>query len=89
MLEEDQAAGQPSTDLNLGPSPMLELDIKHFLQEPATTQEEEEGSLPLWEPSVKEYEKWIVWRGHQAHTPNWWWELVDIPGIDDFWELAW
>ena len=60
MWEEDQAAGQPSADLNLGPLLKLEPGIKHFLQEPATMQEEEEGSDSLWEPPVKEYEKWIV-----------------------------
>ena len=37
---------------------------------------------------MKEYERWIVWIGHQVHTPDWWWELVGIPGIDNFWELA-
>ena len=60
MSEEDQAAGQPSADLNLGPSLKLELGIKHFQQELASMQEEEERSDPLQEPPVKEYEKWIV-----------------------------
>ena len=36
--EEGQAAGQPSTGLDLGPSPKLGLDIKHFLQESAAMQ---------------------------------------------------
>ena len=88
MLEEDQAVVQPSTDLDLGPSLKLELDIEHFLWEPATMQEEEEGSDPLWEPPVTEYENWIVWRSCQVHMPDWWWELVGIPGIGNFWELA-
>ena len=46
MSEEDQAAGQPSADLNLGLLPKLELGIKHFLQELAATTEEEERSDP-------------------------------------------
>ena len=89
VSEEDQATRQPSADLDLGPSAKLESGIEHFLQEPAATWEEEERSDPLWEPPMKEYERWIVWRGHQVHTPNWWQELVGIPKIDDFWELAW
>ena len=51
-------------------------------------QEEEEGSDPLWEPPVTKYENWIVWRSCQVHMPDWWWELVGIPGIDDFQALA-
>ena len=53
MLDEDQAAGQPSAYLNLGPSPKLRPDIEHFLWEPNATQEEEEGSDPLQEPPVR------------------------------------
>ena len=60
MLEEDQVAGQPSTNLDLGPSLKLGPDIEHFLWEQAAMQEEEEGSDPLWETSVTEYENWIV-----------------------------
>ena len=86
--EEDQAAGQPSASLDLGPSPVLGPDIKHFLQEPATTQKEGKGSDLLPEPLAKEYEKWIEWRGCRVHTPDWWWELVGIPGINDFQELV-
>ena len=85
--EEDQAAGQPSADLDLGPLPKLEPDIKCFLQELATTQKEGEGNDLLQEPPAKEYKKWIAWRGCQVHTPNWWQELVWIPGINNSQEL--
>ena len=78
MLEEDQAAGQPSTDLDLGPLPKLGPDIEHFLWELGAMQEEEEGSDALQEPPVTEYENWIMWRSCQVFTPNWWWELVGI-----------
>ena len=53
MSEEDQAAGQPSADLNLGPLPKLEPHIEHFLQELAAIQEEGEGSNPLQEPQAR------------------------------------
>ena len=77
-----------SADLNLGSLPKLEPEIKCFLQEPATTQEEGEGSDPLQEPMAKECKKWIVCRGHQVHTPDWWWELVGILGTNNFQELT-
>ena len=86
--EEEKAVLQPSTDLDLGPSLKLELGIECFLQEPAAMPEEEERSDPLQGSPVKEYVRWIVWRGCKFHTPIWWQELVGIPGIDDFWELA-
>ena len=73
-----------SADLNLGPLPNLGPDIEHFLWEPAAIQVEEEGNDPLQEPPVTEYENWIVWRSCQVHIPDWRWELVGIPGIDDF-----
>ena len=30
----------------------------------------------------------IEWRGCWVHTPDWWWELVGMPGINDFQELV-
>ena len=37
---------------------------------------------------MEDHEKWIEWRGCRVHTPDWWWKLVEIPGINNFWELA-
>ena len=51
-------------------------------------QKEGNGSDPWQKPPAKEYKKWIVWRGCWVHTPNWWWELVGIPGINNFHELS-
>ena len=51
-------------------------------------QNEGKGSDLLQEPLVEDYEKWIEWRGCWVHTPDWWWELVGILGINDFQELA-
>ena len=45
MSEEDQVAGQPSADLNLGLLLKLEPDIECFVQELVTT-EEEGGVIP-------------------------------------------
>ena len=68
--------------LELGP------DLKCFLQEPAIMQEEGGGSNVSQGTPAEDYEDWIKWRGHRINTPDWWWELVGIPGINDFQELT-
>ena len=88
-FEEDQAAGQPSTNIDLGPLLKLGPDIKHFLQEQVTMQKEGNGRNLSQDPPVEDYKKWIEWRGCRVHTPDWWQELVGILGIDNFQELAW
>ena len=45
ISKEEQVTGQPSTCFDLGPLPELELDLKHFLQEPATMPEEGKGAI--------------------------------------------
>ena len=75
---------QVSADLDLRPPPDLGLDLKYFLQEPAAMQGE---GNPSQGPQVDDYEDWIEWRGCRVDMPNWWWELVGIPGITNFWEL--
>ena len=62
--------------------------MKYFLQELATTQKEGNGSDLLQEPPVEDYEKWFEWRGCRVHTPDWWQELAEILGINDFQELV-
>ena len=70
--------------------PPLELgpDIKHFFQEPAASQGEGGRSDPSLGPSMENYEKWIEWRSLCICMPDWWKELIGIPGIDNFWELT-
>ena len=86
--EEEQVLGQASTDLDLGPLLELGPDLEHFLQEPAIMQEEGGESSLSQGPLAEDYKDWIKWRGCRFSTPNWWWELVGIPRINDFWELA-
>ena len=45
------------------------------------------GDLPQG-PPVEDHEDWIEWRGCRVKMPNWWWELVGILGINNFWELT-
>ena len=87
--EEDQAAGQPSTRLDLGPLSELGPNIKCFLQELAAPPEEGGGSDVSPEPPAEDYERWIKCvGGHQVNTPDWWQELMEILGINDFQELG-
>ena len=51
-------------------------------------QEEDKQRDILQGPLPEDYENWIEWRGCRVHTPNWWWELVGIPGINDFQQFA-
>ena len=51
-------------------------------------QEEDKQSDISQRPPAEDYENWIEWRGHRIHTPEWWQELVGIPGINDFCQLA-
>ena len=52
-------------------------------------QREDGGSNPSQEPPVEDYERWVKWRGQIVDAPNWWQELVRIPGVSNFQELAW
>ena len=52
-------------------------------------QEEGKWSDLLQGPPAEDYENWIEWRGCRVHTPDWWQELVGIPGINDFQQLTW
>ena len=86
--EVEQVTGQASADLDLWPLLELGPDLECFLQELAAMQEENEQRDLLQGPLVEDYENWIEWRGCRVQTPNWYWELVGIPGINDFQQLA-
>ena len=87
--EEDQAAGQPLLDLIWGP-------CQGWNQTSST-------SCRSWPPHKRSVREVMSHKGPQqktmksglsggwwqVHTPNWWWELVGILGINDFQELAW
>ena len=79
-LKKTKQLGSPLQTLIWGSHQSWWPDIEHFLQESAAMHEEKEGSNPLQEPQAKEYKKWIVWRGYQVHTTNWWQELVESQG---------
>ena len=86
--EEEQVLEQASTDLDLGPPLELRPNFECFLQELTIMQEEGRGSDLSQGPPVEDYEDWIEWREHRDSTPDWWRELVGIPGINNFQELT-
>ena len=82
--EEEQVLEQASTDLDVGPPPELGPDLECFLQELAIMQGEGGGNDYSKGLPSEDYEDWVNWRGHKFNTPDWWWELVGIPRINDF-----
>ena len=67
--EKEKILGQASTNLDLEPPLELRLDLKCFLQEPATMQEEGGGGNLPQGPLAEDYEDWIEWRGHRVSMP--------------------
>ena len=65
-------------DLDLGELPELEPGITSFLRGSAESLEEE-GPPP--EPPVWELHKWVTWKAETTETPDWWRELLAVPGV--------
>ena len=86
---EDEGAELPFLEFDLGMPPELGPDVHHFLQELASSTREDSGSDSSPEPPAEEYERWVTWWGQILNMPDWWQELVEIPEVDNYWELAW
>ena len=65
-------------DLDLGEPPELEPWVTSFLRGSAESLEEE-GPPP--EPSISELCKWVMWKAEMTKTPDWWRELLAVPGV--------
>ena len=61
--------------------------IISFRSWPASQGKRERVILPQ-NPPAEEYEKGVEWRGWTVDMPSWWQELVGIPEVNDFQELA-
>ena len=68
-------------DPDLEEPPELGLEVTSFLRGSAENSEEEE-KVPSPKPPVKELHK-------MCETPDWWRELLAVPGVQDCKELAW
>ena len=42
----------------------------------------------LSKPLTEELKNWVTWRAQTCETPNWWQELVIVPGVDNCEKLA-
>ena len=65
-------------DLELGEPPELELGVTSFLRGSMESSEEEgpPPELPVWE-----LHKWVMWKAKTTETPDWWRELLAVPGV--------
>ena len=43
---------------------------------------------PSQVPWTEDYKVWIKGMGHLVDMPAWWWELIGMLGITNFWELS-
>ena len=85
---EDEEAEPPFLEFDLGLPLELGPDVDCFLQELANKSREDGESDSSLAPPVEEYERWVVRRARAVDMPSWWHELVGIPEVNDFQELA-
>ena len=84
----ERTKGLNCLEFNLGLPPELGPDVNCFLQEVTSNTREDIRSDSSPEPPVEEYKRWVTWQGQALDMPDWWQELVEIPEVDDYWELA-
>ena len=79
MATEDPDLEEP---LEWGP------EVACFLRgSPENSEEEEKAPSP--KPPVREVCKWVAWKAQACKTPGWWRELLAVPEVQDYEELAW
>ena len=73
-------------DLDLGKLPELEPGVTSFLWGSVESSEEEgpPPELPVWELC-----KWVTWKAKPTETPDWWRELLAVPGVPNCKRLVW
>ena len=67
-------------DPDLGEPSELEPGVTSFLRGLAENLEEEEKAPPP-EPPINELCKWVTWKAKLVKTPDWWRELLAVPGV--------
>ena len=80
MESEDRAS-------NLGEPPELKAEVASFLEGSSEVSDgdSEEGSLEL---SMSKFADWVRWKAGKCNTPDWWAELLTVPGEDETRRLA-
>ena len=72
-------------DLDLGKPRELEPGVTSFLTRSVESSMEEESPPEPW---VGELHKWVMWKAKTTETPDWWRELLVLPGVSDCKKLA-
>ena len=68
--------------------PELEPRVTSFLGGSVENLKEEE-EVPPPEPLVGELWEWVMWKAKMTETPDWWRELLAVPGVPNCKKLAW
>ena len=50
--------------------------------------ERTEDTIFLQNPQWRNMKRWVEWRGWMVDTPSCWWELEEVPEVEDTQELA-
>ena len=74
-------------DLDLAELPELEPRVTFFLRGSVENLEEEE-EVPPPQPPVRELHKWVMWKAKTTKIPDWWRELLAVPGVPNCKKLA-
>ena len=85
---ESDGKEETPKDFDLEDPPELGLEVNCFLQGPVKSSDKENMKMPSPKPPTEELEKWVTWRALTCETPDWWQELVMVPGVDDHENLA-
>ena len=88
LAKENMGSGEEEPtpeDSHLGELPDLEPGLTSFLTGSAESSEEE-GSPP--EPPVGELHEVVTWKAEATKTPDWWRELLALPGVPNCKKLA-
>ena len=83
--EEDEEA---LLDFDLEAPPELGPKVNCFLLGLADSSGEEDRKRSSPEAPVEDLENWVTWRAQVLDTPDWWQELIEVPGIDDHEKVA-
>ena len=67
--------------------PELKPMVASFLRGSLETLEDEGEKTPL-KPTVLEFSLWVPWKAERCETPEWWMELLAVPGKDDHRKLV-
>ena len=67
--------------------PELKPMVASFLQGSPGTLDKEGKKMPP-EPDVADFGWWVSWRSERCETPDWWEELLAVPGKEDIRRLA-